>query len=247
MVQLVLDVLNPILHWYSESALGLAEWSVLDWNADAILSDEFLFVGGAGPKAEAFFVSKFVEGSVFDGAELGPGDETGLYVLAAVADDIEEGFVDIGDLVELAGNDAGDGGLGDLDKAAGALAAELFVEVVAFGEVANDAGEAAEYAVLVLEGHGDAIGPEEGRVRAAVEALGGDVTGGAGVPEVLIETIGESGFLLIEHRHMTPDGLFGRVSVAAFGAGIPGDDDAGLIEEEESVILDPGRNTVGLG
>ena len=173
-----------------------------DGDADAILPDELFFVGGTGAKAKAFFVGQFIERSVLDRAEIGPGDVPGLDVFACIADDVEEGVVDIGDLVELAGDDAGDGGVGDLDDTAGPFAAELFVEVVALGEVANDAGEAAEYTTLVLEGHGDGIGPEEGGVRAAVEAFRAYVAGGGGAIEVSIETVGEPGFLLIEHGNV---------------------------------------------
>ena len=211
-----------------------------DWNADAILADEFLFVGGAGSKAEAIFVGEFIERSVLQRRNIGPAHLSGGDVFAGVADDIEEGIVDNRVMVELAGDDADDGGLRDLGVAAGAFAADLLVELVAFREVADDAGVPMENTGGIPEGHGHGVRPEERTIVAAMPAFGADVAGRDGSIELPVQAIAQAVPFGIEKGDVMGKGVLRGIPVEASGAGVPGCNGAGAIEEEEGVILGPG-------
>jgi len=110
-----------------------------DRDGGAGLGDELRFKGGAGAEAEALFMGELVLEAEVGRGERRPGEETRGQVLAAIADELEEGIVGLGDAVVLAGDGAGDGGLDGQD---GAGLGKGRLGTVA--EVADDLGEAAE-------------------------------------------------------------------------------------------------------
>jgi len=63
---------------------------------------------------------------------------------------------------------------------AGARAAEFFVTLMAFGEVADNARKTMQGAGFVFKRHGDGIRPEAGSILAGLPAFGANVAAGGG-------------------------------------------------------------------
>ena len=144
-------------------------------HAGPILANQLFFKRRAGSESQPFFMGQLVQRQIFRRRQIRPAQPAGLQILAAVADQIEKRIVGLGNPVELAGNNAGDGRCRGKRPAPRAAAPQLLVPFVTVAEIAHHSGEALQISVLVLQRHGDDVGPESRAVLLHVPAFRADM------------------------------------------------------------------------
>ena len=193
-------------------------------NACPVLANQFFFKGRAGAEAQPFFVRKLIQPLVFLGREVGPHQPAGRQILAAITDEIEKRVIGFGDAVKLAGHYAGDGGLGRHRANTVPAAPQFLISFVAVAKVPYHPGEALQVSVLVLQGHGDDVGPESRAVFSYIPAFVTEMAVARCPFQFFLHLAGKLVFFGIEHRYVSADGLAAGVLVYALSTAVPGDD-----------------------
>ena len=114
---------------------------------------------------------QIVQRAVFRRREIGPVQPARQQIVAAVPDHFEKRVIRLGNMVELTGNDAGNGRFRRDRAHARAAAPQLLVLFVPLAEVAHDSRKALQVAAFISQGHGNDIGPEPRPVFSYVPAL----------------------------------------------------------------------------
>src|SRR3954466_12002189 len=117
--------------------------------------------------------------------------------------------------------------------------AQHFLVAPPLAEIARDLAEAAHFAIGIAQRGDHHVRPEEGPVLAHAPALVLEAAFARGDLELVLRPATVDRLLRVEGGEMAADDLVRLVALDALRAGIPGEDVAAGVEQEDGIVLHP--------